>query len=397
MCDNVRKLASAAEAMLRGLGYKDSTIRHYRESWSRVIAFCDARGIEGYDKEAEGAFFANEGIGPVPGLAKRQRDRVRHVRCLLTARSGELPATWREPGPQVPEGLVAAYDSYIDDMHGRGLSDATIRGQECVVRRFLASTGASGAADLRSSHVVSYIEGMPGHAAQTKASNLYVIRSFLRHLAAQGMCDPSLPAAMPVIPGHKHSSLPSAYGGDEVAAILAADASDECPKRNYAMLLCASLMGMRASDIRGLLADDLDWRAGTLSFVQSKTGARVTLPMPDEAMLAIADYMRTERPDSSDGHVFLHARPPHEPFEGCRNAFHYVATSAFHVAGVDPAGRHHGMHSLRHSAATNMLAGDVPYPVISGVLGHVNANTTRKYLAVDVERLRTLSLEVPHA
>ena len=67
------------------------------------------------------------------------------------------------------------------------------------------------------------------------------------------------------------------------------------------------------------------------------------------------------------------------------------------VAGVEPAGRHHGMHSLRHSAATNMLAGDVPYPVISGVLGHSNANTTRKYLAVDVERLRAMSLEVPRA
>ena len=397
MCDNVRELASAAEAMLRRLGYKDSTIRHYRESWNRVIAFCDDNGVEGYDEEAEASFFADEGIGPVPGLTPHQRDRVRHVRCLLTAKDGKLPATWREPGPQVPEGLVTAYDSYIDDMRARGLSDASIRGQECIVRRFLASTGAASPADLRFAQVVAYIEGMPGYAPQTKANNLYVIRSFLRHLAARGMCDPSLPASMPVIPGHKHSSLPSAYGGDEVAAMLAADASDECPKRNYAMLLCASLMGMRASDIRGLLVGDLDWRAGTLSFTQSKTGARVTLPMPDEAMLAIADYMRTERPDSSDAHVFLHARPPHEPFEGCQNAFHYVATSAFRAAGVEPAGRHHGMHSLRHSAATNMLAGDVPYPVISGVLGHDNANTTRKYLAVDVERLRAMSLEVPHA
>lgn len=397
MYDNVRELAGAAEAMLRSLGYKDGTIRHYRGSWNRVIAFCDANHIEGYGEEAEASFFANEGIGPVPGLPKHQRDRVRHVRCLLTAKRGELPDTWREPGPQVPDGLVAAYDSYIDDMRGRRLSDASIRGQECIVRRFLASTGAASPAELRFAHVVAYIEGMPGYAAQTRANNLYVIRSLLRHLAARGMCDPSLPAAMPVIPGHKHSSLPSSYGGDEIAAMLATDASDECPKRNYAMLLCASLMGMRASDIRALLADDLDWRAGTLSFAQSKTGARVTLPMPDEAMLAIADYMRSERPDSDDAHVFLHARPPYEPFEGRQNAFHYVATSAFRAAGVETAGRHHGMHSLRHSAATNMLAGDVPYPVISGVLGHGNANTTRKYLAVDVERLRAMSLEVPRA
>ena len=125
MCDNVRELASAAEAMLRSLGYKDSTIRHYRESWNRVIAFCGENDVEGYDKETEAFFFAYEGIASVPGLTPHQRDRVRNVRCLLTAKEGKLPATWREPGPQVPEGLVAAHDSYIDDMRGRGLSDAT--------------------------------------------------------------------------------------------------------------------------------------------------------------------------------------------------------------------------------------------------------------------------------
>lgn len=395
MSDSARELAAAAGAMLRGMGYQEGTIRNYRASWNKVIAFCDENGIEEYDEGAERSFFASEGIGPIPGLAPHQRDRVRHVRCLLTAKDGRLPRAWREPGPQVPRDLVVAYDSYVDDMRERGLSEATVIGQECVVRRFLAFAGAADCADLSLGHVMAHIGRMSGAAAQTKANNLYVIRSFLRHLAAEGMCDPSVPASMPVIPGHKHSALPSAYGGDEVAAALATDASDECPKRNYAMLLCASLMGMRASDIRGLRVDDLDWRAGRLSFTQSKTGSRVTLPMPEEARLAIADYMRSERPSSEDAHVFLHARPPYGPFEGCQNAFHYVATAAFDAAGVDPRGRHHGMHSLRHSAATNMLADNVPYPVISGVLGHSNANTTRRYLAVDVERLRAMSLEVP--
>ncbi|WP_165249648.1 tyrosine-type recombinase/integrase [Adlercreutzia sp. ZJ141] len=397
MCDDIRELVNTAEAMLRDMEYKDSTICHYRASWNKVIAFCKEKGIKRYSKEVENSFFIHEGIGPVPGLTPNQRDRVRHVRCLLTAKDGKLPKAWRQPGPRVPEGLIAAYNSYVDDMRDRGLSDTSIRGQECVVRRFLASTGATSPAHLRFEHVITYIEGMPGAAAQSKANNLYVIRSFLRHLAVKGMCDSLLPASMPVIPGHKHSSLPSAYGGNEIAAMLATDVSNECPKRNYAMLLCASVMGMRSSDIRNLLVCDLDWRAGKLSFTQSKTGARVTLPMPDEVKLAIADYMRTERPDSADPHVFLHARAPYKSFKGCRNAFHYVTTSALRVAGVDPAGRHHGMHSLRHSAATNMLAGNVPYPVISGVLGHSNANTTRKYLAVDVELLRAMSLEVPHA
>ena len=64
-------------------------------------------------------------------------------------------------------------------------------------------------------------------------------------------------------------------------------------------------------------------------------------------------------------------------------------------AGVETAGKHRGMHSLRHSAATNMLSGGTPYPTISSVLGHSSVNVTKRYLSIDVESLRPLALEVP--
>ena len=67
----------------------------------------------------------------------------------------------------------------------------------------------------------------------------------------------------------------------------------------------------------------------------------------------------------------------------------------FADAGVETAGKHHGMHSLRHSAASNMLSGGTPYPTISSVLGHSSANVTKRYLSIDVESLRPLALEVP--
>jgi integrase len=53
------------------------------------------------------------------------------------------------------------------------------------------------------------------------------------------------------------------------------------------------------------------------------------------------------------------------------------------------------MHSMRHSAATNMLAEGTPYPTISAVLGHSSTNVTRRHLSIDVESLRCLALEVP--
>ena len=176
---------------------------------------------------------------------------------------------------------------------------------------------------------------------------------------------------------------------------MVAAPGEECPKRDRAMLLLAAVLGLRAGDIRALRLGDIDWRAHEVSFTQSKTNRPVRLPLPDEIMLAVADYLRCERPDSVDDHVFLRHRAPHGHFEGASNSFHYVATGAFDRAMVNTSGKHHGMHALRHSAATTMLSGGIPYPVISGILGHSNANTTRRYMAVDVEALRRLSLEVP--
>lgn len=72
-----------------------------------------------------------------------------------------------------------------------------------------------------------------------------------------------------------------------------------------------------------------------------------------------------------------------------------MVEKAYADAGVDVDGKHHGMHSLRHSAATNMLSGGTGYPVISAVLGHSSVNVTRRYLSIDVESLRQIALEVP--
>ena len=42
-----------------------------------------------------------------------------------------------------------------------------------------------------------------------------------------------------------------------------------------------------------------------------------------------------------------------------------------------------------------MLANNTPIPIITGVLGHASSRTTQKYLSIDVDGLREVSLEVP--
>lgn len=57
--------------------------------------------------------------------------------------------------------------------------------------------------------------------------------------------------------------------------------------------------------------------------------------------------------------------------------------------------RQHGLHSFRHSLASRLLEKDTPVNVISNILGHVDSNTAKSYIQIDIEKLRQCALEVP--
>ena len=54
-----------------------------------------------------------------------------------------------------------------------------------------------------------------------------------------------------------------------------------------------------------------------------------------------------------------------------------------------------GLHSLRHSLASNMLKNNIEISTISGILGHSSIDVTNIYLSINEEQLRMLALEVP--
>lgn len=394
MRKTVDELAAQAGRMLAEMGYKHSTIRHYMTTWNKVRRWCSDRGVEWFGADQEQLVVSDWGLAG-DALSSADRKMLRQVRTLLSMDThGSLPALSRSAPSSVPDRFRSAFEAYGSYLERRSLARATRSGQLSVIRQFMMSLSIGDLEDLSAEDVTAHIDGCSWMTAQTRAGILYTIRAFARWAAGEGLCSPAVAAAMLVIPGHKHSSLPSAYDASDVAAMVAATGK-ESPRRDRAMLLLASVLGLRAGDIRTLRLRDIDWRAREVSFTQTKTGRPVRLPLPDEVRLALADYLRSERPDSGDDHVFLRHRAPHGNFAGASSSFHNVATGAFDRAAVNTAGKHHGMHALRHSAATNMLTEGTAYPVISGILGHSNANTTRRYMAVDIEALRRLSLEVP--
>lgn len=97
------------------------------------------------------------------------------------------------------------------------------------------------------------------------------------------------------------------------------------------------------------------------------------------------------RPVSDAPEIFLRAVAPYVSLQNFDN----ILIKHMRKAGIPlDSIKHHGLHSLRHSLATHMLDEGIPITSIQGVLGHINADSTQKYIGVNVRQLRSCALEV---
>lgn len=159
------------------------------------------------------------------------------------------------------------------------------------------------------------------------------------------------------------------------------------------MLLLASRLGLRASDIASLRFSDIDWDKDTITLIMQKTGKVIELPLLADVGNAIIDYLQHGRPKSELQNVFLSSRAPYVAATSCMvcNAIRTIICDS----GVDITNKHHGPHSLRHSLASAMLEEGTTIPVISETLGHRSTETTMTYLKIDMKSIVKCALPVP--
>jgi len=226
------------------------------------------------------------------------------------------------------------------------------------------------------------------------------IRSFLRFLNMRGILQKDLGATLPQIRVPRDAKIPSVWDQELIVRLLGAvDRSSEKGKRDYAILLLACRLGLRAGDIRTLKLDQLHWDDSTIEITQSKTSTPLRLPLTSEVGDALIDYLKSGRPQTTHREIFLKVNPPFDPFTG--NNLHHIVTYWRLLAGIrfrTPQKR--GAHSLRHTLATRLLEKGTPFTTIAEILGHSSLESTRIYAKADVEALRSVALdpeEVTHA
>jgi site-specific recombinase XerD len=221
-----------------------------------------------------------------------------------------------------------------------------------------------------------------------------ILRDFFKYLYNQDILKTDVSGFIPKDNYNKQPKLPSTYKKEEVETLInSIDRASRPGKRNYAVILLAARLGLRASDISNLKFKDIIWERNNLRIKQYKTGNVQELPLLPEIGNALIDYLKYSRPVSDDSHVFLLARSPYTPIT--HSCVGTTIQNVFASTSIDTGNRKHGPHALRHSLASFLLENKVTLPVISEVLGHERSESTRFYLRVDVTSLKKCMLEVP--
>jgi integrase len=289
----------------------------------------------------------------------------------------------------LPEPVVEFENWLLSDC---GLMVSTVSGYRPTILRLLRELGDPAGFTLEALRrfvAERFVRFGPKDAQRASEK----LRVFLRFLACQGRCAPALPDGIPPIAHWRLASLPAYLAPADVERIInAPDPSSPIGLRDRAILLLLARLGLRAGDVTRMRLEDIDWTSGTFA-IHGKERRPGRLPLPQEVGNALLDYLTKGRPKVNVEQVFLRARPPHGPFRTASSVSDVVFFAAKR-AGVElPAGQM--AHALRHSLATGLVRGGVPFPVIRTVLRHRGDDTTAMYAKVDLPSLRKIARPWP--
>lgn len=192
----------------------------------------------------------------------------------------------------------------------------------------------------------------------------------------------------------QREKLPSVYDPEEIKRIEGAvGQSSHVGKRDYAMLLLTTRLGLRSSDIAGLRFENLDWDKNMIRLFQYKTKREIELPLLVDVGESIINYLKYGRPVSELPQVFLSACAPYISVN--RLIINGAISRIIKASGVDITRRKFGPHAMRHTLASQLLSNGASLPIISEALGHSDTQVTMNYLRIDLRNLMRCSLAVP--
>ncbi len=328
---------------------------------------------------------------PVQGTRRDLRAALGHLLVVLRA-NGAIAE--RTPGTTPVDEEVRRFDDHMN--HVRGLALKTRGLYLRTVRRLLLERFADRPI------VISAIKPDDVRSFVARQSKLYstpastgtlasALRGYFRFRAACGDQVHGLIGVVCYPANWQLASLPKALSSAEVERLLGSlGQPGPSARRADAIVRCALDLGLRRGEVAKLGLDDIDWGAGTVTLRRTKSRREDILPLPVTTGRAIADYLKFERPQTTNRAVFVrHIAPRDQPIGP--DLVGKTIRQAYARAGL-PYTR---AHLLRHTMASRLLDGGSSLKEVADVLRHRSLNTTLIYAKLDSRKLSAVALPWP--
>ena len=260
------------------------------------------------------------------------------------------------------------------------------------IRRFLEYLEGEkiSAASVDSNGLSAYLEKRgdeDGIDSRSAAKAVSCLRSFFRFALDEGVRhdNPALTLESP----RRRMYLPEVLDRETVEKLLAAvDTSGPLGLRDRTLYELVYSAGLRISEAAGLNIRDIDLSGGVAK-IRGKGSRERLAVFGSEAAQWLRRYLREGRPLLAEGRgkgprivtpaLFIGR-------SGKRLSRKGIWKNYARLAGF--AGTGSRLHTLRHSFATELLAGGADLRTVQELLGHADLSTTQIYTHVDVALLR---------
>ncbi|MBI4446541.1 MAG: tyrosine-type recombinase/integrase [Acidobacteria bacterium] len=393
---------------LESSGYAGRKIRSRLKHLNCLRAFIDARGMESPEAFCPelASDFIDYWVRHQPwaktskGFSRQSRFEPQHhiaiqytLHCFFrwAHATGHLQSDifpWR-PAVRGNYFFPASSDYLRFCEQHKGLARNSLLQTELFVRRFdgfLHSGQVKKWNEMQSHHIDNFILQQADKNIKRIQRIQKVLRGLFRYLFSLGLLDRDWGSALHAPRQYRLAHVPRVISPDQVLRLLhSIDRGRRGGKRDFAMILMAASLGVRASEIASLCLEDLDWRKAVVRFKQSKNRKLLWMPLSRPLVEVLASYLKTERPQSSAQRcVFLRLNAPWEALtpSGLAGAI----SKRLHAAGIKGSG-----HRLRHSFASELLRVGVDFSTLQELLGHSHISSTQIYTKIDLVQLREVA------
>ena len=225
------------------------------------------------------------------------------------------------------------------------------------------------------------------YSTRTVNRRLSAVRTFSRWLERQGLTQGA--AADAVSSPKIARPLPHTISNDDVTRLLKACKADESAAgvRDATLIELLFATGARISELAQLKVDGIDFGQSQVKLFGKGSKERI-VPLYQGMLNRLAGYVsgaRSELAAAAKGErtdaLFVSTRGNAMSAAGLRDAFEKRVRQAGLGPGITP-------HAMRHTYATELLAGGADLRSVQELLGHASLSTTQIYTHVSIDRLK---------